>query len=157
MTQPTLRVLVADDHADFLNRLVSLLETEFPVVGVATNGQAALEGVKRHRPDVVVLDLEMPVLNGIETARKLKKLPFAPAIVICSANTDPEIVAAAREAGAMAYVFKRCMSQDLVDAVKSAASSQPFISSHCEDCICEMNDLAMCATQDSEAAIGVTR
>src|SRR5689334_5397544 len=109
----TVTIVVADDHPGFLSRLVSLLEAEFLVVAAADNGQVALERVRQYRPDVVVLDLEMPALDGIATTRELKKLSFAPAVVICSAERDPQIVEAARQAGAIAYVFKTCIEQDL--------------------------------------------
>lgn len=112
-----------------LQKLVSLLEREFLVVAAATNGQSVLECVKRHRPDVVVLDLEMPVLNGIETANGLRDMPSPPAVVICSGETDLDIVESARQSGAIAYVYKMNVAQDLVKAVKFAAQGQPFVSS----------------------------
>jgi DNA-binding NarL/FixJ family response regulator len=71
----------------------------------------------------------MPFLNGIEIARELRKLTQAPAIVICSVENDEEIIEAARQAGALGYVFKMRMAQDLVVAVKSAARGVPFVSS----------------------------
>ena len=135
-----LRVVVADDHPGMLNRLISILESEFLVVVAAENGQLALERVKEYRPDVVILDLEMPVLDGVATTRELKKLPFAPAVVICSVQNDPAIVEAAHQAGAMGYVFKTCINQDLIEAVKSAARGEYFVSSHCERSIRETED-----------------
>jgi DNA-binding NarL/FixJ family response regulator len=123
-----LRVVVADDNSDVRRRFVSLLEKEFDVVATAENGQSALECIRSYRPDVVVLDLQMPILNGIEVARELANLTPTPAIVICSVEDDPEFVQAAQEAGALGYVFKIRMAQDLIAAVKSVARGQSFVS-----------------------------
>jgi DNA-binding NarL/FixJ family response regulator len=139
-----LTVVVADDHPGFLKRLVSLLEAEFLVAAVAQNGQVALERVRQYRPDVVVLDLEMPTLDGIATTRELKKMSSPPAVVICSAQSDPQVVEGARQAGSLGYVFKACIYQDLVEAVKSAARGAPYLSSHCEQPVSEAEDALMC-------------
>ena len=89
---------------------------------------AALESIRCHRPDVVVLDLALPLLNGFEIIRELRTCAPSPAVVICSVETDPEIVEAAREAGALCYVFKCHVMRDLIAAVKLAAGGQGFIS-----------------------------
>ena len=121
-------MIVAEDNPGVLRQLVSLLEGEFEIVATAENGQMALECIQRCQPDVVVLDLEMPILNGIEVTRELKESTPCPAVVICSVETDQEIVDAAQEAGATCYVFKTRMSRDLVAAVKCAAGGEPFVS-----------------------------
>ena len=123
-----LRVVVADDNSAVLRRFVSLLENEFDVVATAQNGQSALESIRSHRPDVAVLDLEMPILNGIEVARELRNLTPTPAVVICSVEDDQEVVQAAQEAGALGYVFKMRMALDLIAAVKSVARGRSFVS-----------------------------
>ena len=123
-----LRIVVADDNANFLSELISVLETEFDVVATAKDGKSALESIHRYCPDVVVLDLEMPVLNGIEVARELSKHDPRPAVVICSVESDPDIIEAAREAGALGYVFKARNRKDLVAAVKSVVRGQSFVS-----------------------------
>ncbi len=102
-----LRLAVADDNGDVLSKLISVLETEFDVVVTATDGKSALEGIRRCSPDVVVLDLKMPGLNGIEVPRELSNHARRPAVVIYSVECDPDIIEAAREAGALGYVFKR--------------------------------------------------
>jgi DNA-binding NarL/FixJ family response regulator len=124
-----LRVLAADDHDAVLQHVVSLLEVEFHVVATAKNGQAAIDCVQQHRPHVAVLDLAMPILDGIETTKELRKMLLAPAVVICSISIDPAIVEAAQQTGVLGYVFKTHMSQDLVEAVKSAARGERFVSS----------------------------
>lgn len=123
-----LKIVVVDDYHVVLSQLVSLLETEFEVVATAENGLLALESIRRHTPDVVVADLTMPILNGVELTKELKKMPSYPAVVICSVENDPEIVEAARQAGALGYVFKVSMTRDLIKAVKLAAQGEPFVS-----------------------------
>jgi len=120
------RIIVADDNPPFLQDLVSLLADEFDVVATATDGKSALDLIRRYQPDLVVLDLGMPVLNGIEVTRELAK--HSPGVVICSVETDPDIVEAARQAGALAYVFKVRVEKDLTLAMKSALQGKPFVS-----------------------------
>lgn len=118
-----LRLIVADDSPHFLRKFVSVLQVEFDVVATAADGRTALDLVRRHKPDLVVLDLFMPGLNGIDVTRELaKKSPSLP-VVICSMETDPEIVEAARQAGAAEYVFKAQVDKDLILAVKSAVQN----------------------------------
>jgi len=124
-----LRVVAADDNPAILHKLVSLLVAEFDLVATAENGQLALECIRIHLPDVVVLDLEMPFLNGLEITRELKKLDPSPAVVICSVESDSAIIEAAQQAGALGYVFKMHMGRDLVKAVESAAHGESFVSS----------------------------
>jgi len=123
------KVVVADDNPAVLRQFVSLLESEFDVVATADNGQLALECIQRYQPDIAVLDLEMPILNGIAVTRELMKLGQDPAVVICSVESDPEVIEAAQQAGALGYVFKRRMTKDLIIAVRSAARGEPFVSS----------------------------
>jgi len=118
---------VADDNPAFLRELTSLLAPEFDVVATAANGRSALDVIRRYKPDLVVLDLGMPLLNGIEVTRELAK--HSPPVVICSVETDPEVVEAAQRAGALAYVFKVRIEKDLILAVKSALQGKPFASS----------------------------
>lgn len=134
-----LRVVVADDMPSMLAHLVSLLETEFEVVAAAEDGKSALECIRRYAPDVAVLDLHMPGLNGIELTREARKVApkrdwsafsrlGVPAVVICSVEGDPEIIQEAQEAGALGYVLKTQMDRDLITAVKSAAHGKWFVS-----------------------------
>jgi two-component system nitrate/nitrite response regulator NarL len=123
-----LRIVVADDNTAFLAKLVSVLATEFEVVATSRDGKSALECVRLWQPNVVVLDLEMPGINGIEVAKELIKSPSSPAVVICSVENDPEVVEAARQAGALGYVFKARVAEDLIVAVRSVARGQSFVS-----------------------------
>jgi DNA-binding NarL/FixJ family response regulator len=123
-----LRIVVADDNPAFLAKLVSVLATEFEVVATSADGKSALECIRLCQPNVVVLDLEMPQLHGIEVARELNKSPSSPAVVICSVENDPEVVEAARRVGALGYVFKPRVAEDLIAAVKAVARGQSFVS-----------------------------
>ena len=128
-----IRIVVVDDKPAFLQRLTSLLADEFEVVATAADGKSALEVIRRCHPDLIVLDLGIPELNGIEVTREIMKSPGSkPLVVICSVEINPEIVQAAREAGAIAYVFKMRADKDLTLAVKSALLGKPFVSpDHC--------------------------
>jgi two-component system, NarL family, nitrate/nitrite response regulator NarL len=123
-----LRIIVADDNERTLLALVAVLSIEFEVIATAKDGQSALDHVRRLRPSVVVLDLNMPELNGIEVTRAIVREDLSAEVVICSVSRDPELIAAARMAGALGYVFKTSLNRDLPCAVKRAASGEPFIS-----------------------------
>ena len=123
-----LRIVIADDNPRVLRQFISLLALDFQIVGTAENGKSALECIRLQRPDVVILDLQMPVLNGIDVTLELKRFTPSPAVVICSVETDSEFVQAALQAGAVCYVFKIRMASDLVAAVNSAARRETFIS-----------------------------
>jgi DNA-binding NarL/FixJ family response regulator len=115
-----IRVLLADDHKAMLDRVAGLLATECNVVGTVADGQQAFDAVMELKPDVLVLDISMPVMNGIETARRLKEAGSETHIVFLSMYDDPDIVREALEAGAQGYVTKQCITSDLVAAIKKA-------------------------------------
>jgi len=122
------RVLIADDHPVVKKMVRSLLE-EYPhieVCGEAADGLQAVEEAQKLRPDVVVLNVTMPVLNGFEAARIIKgRLPET-AIVILSANADQGFVEEARKIGVHAYVAKSKAGEALVKAVEKAVSGEDF-------------------------------
>ena len=123
-----LKVIVVDDNVTFLQKLVSLLGAEFEVLAAFENSQSVLEFVRHYHPDVVVVDLQMTPVNGIELTKELRTLSANSSVVICSVENDRDIVEAARQAGALGYVFKRRMMRDLITAVKAAARGESFIS-----------------------------
>jgi DNA-binding NarL/FixJ family response regulator len=124
-----LRILIADDNRKAMLALVTALSLEFDVIATATNGRAALDEIQRLQPSVAVLDLNMPELNGIEVTREIVRQHLSCAVVICSVANAPELIEAALTAGALGYVFKRRLHQDLAIAVKHAAEGEPFSSS----------------------------
>jgi len=117
---------VADDNPAFLKKLVLLLTANFDVVATAADGNAALALIRRYVPDLAVLDLDMPGLNGMEVTLELAKSSNGPPVLICSIITDPDVVEAARQAGALAYILKTRIEQDLILAAKSVLQGKPF-------------------------------
>jgi DNA-binding NarL/FixJ family response regulator len=120
------RIIVADDNANVLLTLVSALSKDFDVVATATDGRSALTYIQQLQPCVAVLDLNMPEMSGIEVTREIMRLRLACMVVICSVESDLELISAAQLAGALGYVLKRRLHKDLVAAVKRAASGEGF-------------------------------
>jgi DNA-binding NarL/FixJ family response regulator len=121
-------VLLADDHGDFLAAVVRHLEPHFQVVGAVGNGQALVDEAVRLAPDVVVLDITMPVLNGIDAARKLKATGSRARIVFLTVHADPDYVRAALGVGALGYVLKSELASDLLPCLTDAVGGRPFVS-----------------------------
>ncbi len=115
-----IRVLLADDHEAMLDRVARLLATECNVVGTVTDGQQALDAARELKPDVLVLDISMPVMTGIETARRLKEAGSETRIVFLTVHDDPGFAREALEVGALGYVIKQRIASDLVAAIKKA-------------------------------------
>jgi DNA-binding NarL/FixJ family response regulator len=124
----TPRVVLADDQREILQSVVLTLGREFSVVGTAENGAGAVELARRLSPDVLVLDISMPVENGIEAACHLKELDSTARVVFLTVNTEPEFVEAALFAGAFGYVLKQSLASDLVPAIWAAVNGATFIS-----------------------------
>jgi two-component system, NarL family, response regulator NreC len=125
-----LRVLLADDHAIVRRGLRSLLETEpgLNVVAEAADGIEALRLADEHDPDVVILDVGMPKLNGIDVAARLQKLKRPPRVIILSMHADESYIIRALAAGARAYLLKDATDEDLLPAVRTVASGKPYFS-----------------------------
>ncbi len=126
-----IRVLVVDDHRLVRKGLISLLRTtsEIEIVGEADNGESALERARALQPDVVLLDLSMPVADGLSAIPALKKLKPAPGILVLTSFSEDERVFAAVRAGALGYVLKDCSPEELLDAIKNVSRGQPSLSS----------------------------
>jgi len=122
-------VLVADDHGLVLAQVVALLRPTFDVIGTADNGSDLVADAARLRPDVIVLDISMPILNGIEAAHKLREKGSAAKLVFLTAHTDPEFADACFTEGALGYVTKSRLRADLVAALNDALAGRRFISS----------------------------
>ena len=123
----TKRLLLADDHGLMLEGLSRLLSADFAVVGTATDGRMVVAQAERLRPDVLVLDVGMPELNGIEAARQVNKSMPECKIVFVTQQLDPAYVHAAFAAGARAYVAKQSASTELVQAIHRALSGQYYV------------------------------
>ena len=125
MTIP--RVLLADDHTLVLEGFRRIVEQRCEVVGAVEDGRALLEAAVRLRPDLILLDISMPLLNGIDAARQLKKtLPDAK-LVFVTMHADPAYVTEAFKAGASAYLLKRSAARELDQAIDSVLKGQYFV------------------------------
>jgi len=128
-----IRVLVADDHQQMLEYVCGLLSADCcEVVDAVTNGQAALDRALKLRPDVVVLDISMPVMNGIQAAKRLREANPDARIVFLTVDKDPDTCHAALQTGALGYVLKPRLGTDLIPAINLAHSGQRFVSQGCE-------------------------
>ena len=121
-----IRVLLADDHEAMLDRVTTLLAAECDVVGTATDGRRALEAAEELKPDILVLDISMPVMNGIETAHRLKEAGAKARIIFLTVHDDPDFAREALEAGALGYVIKPRIASDLVEAIKEVHAGRSF-------------------------------
>lgn len=124
------RILVAEDHELMRERVVRLLRRDFEVVEAVTNGEALLEAAARLKPDVCILDISMPVLNGIETATHLRKSSSLAKIIFLTIHSDSDSVGAAFKSGAEGYVFKTRMAADLIIAVREVLAGRTFLSAY---------------------------
>jgi len=123
-----IRVLVADDHEAFLAATARLLEAEYDVVKTVGDGQALIDEAARLGPEVLVLDISMPVLNGIEAARQLKAAGSRAKVVFLTVHEHPDYVRAALAAGAQGYVVKCRLASDLLLALREALAGRCFVS-----------------------------
>ena len=122
------RILIADDHNLVAELCKRLLKTEFDVVGVISNGRALVCAAGELRPDVVVLDIAMPILNGLDAGRQLKQLLPAVKLVYLTMNPDVEVAAEAFRRGASGYLLKTCAAADIVLAVRDVLRGKSYIS-----------------------------
>jgi DNA-binding NarL/FixJ family response regulator len=122
------RVLLADDHPLLLKAVVNLLEPTFEVVGRVGDGKSLFESAMKLQADVIVSDISMPILNGIEAANKLKVSGCRSKIVFLTVHSDPEFVRVCLATGALGYVVKSEMETDLVPAIQEALAGRIFIS-----------------------------
>ena len=123
-----IRVFLADDHEAMRARVAKFLATECDIVGTATDGRETIEGATKLKPDVLVLDITMHDLSGIEVSRRLKADGVGSSIVFLTVHEDPEFAKEALEIGALGYVIKPRMASDLMVAVKEAHAGRSFVS-----------------------------
>jgi two-component system response regulator NreC len=126
-----LRILVADDHEVMRTGVRALIEQEpeWQVCGTATNGQEAVDAARKLKPDVVILDMTMPELDGLEALREIKRALPNTEVVIFSAHHSEEVIGQLFEAGAKSYIQKSDAGRYLVAAIKSIAEHKPFFTS----------------------------
>src|SRR6267142_366171 len=121
-------VLIADDHPSLLSGLVSLLEETFEVVGAVVNGHLLVEAAARLRPDVVVTDISMPGLNGLEALEQLKAARSDIKVVVLTMYADAALAAEAIRAGASAFVVKVSAAEELATAINEVLQGRVYLS-----------------------------
>jgi DNA-binding NarL/FixJ family response regulator len=122
------RVLLADDHAEFLKAEIALLQTHFELVGTASDGISLVSEAERLNPDVVVVDVTMPVMNGIDAVHKLKASGSKVKVVFLTINNGEEFVNACLAEGARGFVWKSRMKAHLIPAIYAVLEDRPYIS-----------------------------
>jgi len=125
MSRP--RVLLADDHKIITEGLKGLLEPEFELVGTVEDGRALLAAAKKLRPDVIVADISMPLLNGIDSVRQIKKAHQEIKVVFLTMHPDVTYAVSAFEAGASGYVLKHSAPTELVTAIRCALNGKNYV------------------------------
>lgn len=121
------RVLLADDHLMLIDALKSVLEPRCEVVGSVTDGRSLLEAADKLRPDVIVVDIAMPQLNGLDAARKLRQKLPAVKLIVMTMNEDPYLVGEAFRAGASAFLLKQAAGLELIDAIEQVLKGGRYV------------------------------
>jgi DNA-binding NarL/FixJ family response regulator len=126
--KPSARLLIADDHQLVAEACKSLLEPEFQVVGIVTDGRALIKSAQSLKPDVILLDIAMPHLNGLDASEQIRqKLPSAK-LVFLTMNPAADIAAEAFRRGASAYVLKHSAAEELVTAIRKVVRGESYLS-----------------------------
>jgi len=121
------RVLLADDHRLLREAFVKLLESDCDVLGAVTDGRALLEAAAKLRPDVVVVDIAMPLLNGLDAARQLKRSMPSIKIIFLTVSEDPDLAAEAFRAGASAFLLKNSAASELLQAITDVMQGRSYV------------------------------
>jgi DNA-binding NarL/FixJ family response regulator len=122
------RLLLADDHTLMLDGIRLMLQPEFELVGCVGNGQELLSAAKKLKPDVILLDISMPVLNGIDSAKQLRKIAPSTKLIFVTMYADADYIAEAFRAGAAGYVLKRSAASELLTAIREVLKGNHFVS-----------------------------
>jgi len=121
------RVIIADDHVLLAEAFEKLLSPECDVVAKITDGRALVEAARRVRPDLVLLDIAMPLLNGLDAARQIHAIDPTIRLIFVTMNDDPDLAAEAFRAGATAYLLKRSPASELLTAIRQAMKSRKYV------------------------------
>jgi DNA-binding NarL/FixJ family response regulator len=122
------RILIADDHKLMAELCQKILESEFDVVGTVVNGRELLRTAVKVEPDVVLLDIGMPVLNGLDAGKQLRNLLPTVKLIYVTMVTDPEVALEALHRGASGFLLKTCAADELVSAVRAALRGNLYLS-----------------------------
>ena len=121
------RVLIADDHSILLAGLKKLVEDTYEVVGTVEDGRALIEAAERLKPDLIVMDISMPLLNGLDAARQLKKLQPDSKLLFLTMHSSPAYAAEAFKAGASGYLLKQSAASELTQAIEAVLRGQAYL------------------------------
>jgi DNA-binding NarL/FixJ family response regulator len=121
------KILLADDHKIVLEGLKRVLESDYDLVGTVEDGRSLVSQAEKLRPDVIIVDISMPLLNGIEAIRQIKKIDPAVKVVFLTMHPDVTYAIRAFEAGASAYVLKHSASSELLTAVREALQGRTYV------------------------------
>lgn len=121
-------MLVADDQRRMLDLVAALLRESFDVIGLVSDGQAAVDATLTLEPDLIVLDISMPGMSGIEVARELRKYGNTAKIVFLTIHEDAQILANCLAAGGLGYIVKELLASDLIPGMKEALAGHVFVS-----------------------------
>jgi DNA-binding NarL/FixJ family response regulator len=126
--KPAARILIADDHRLLAEACKSLLEPEFQVVGIVTDGRSLLKAAAAMKPDVIILDIAMPHLNGLDAGDQINHDMPRTALIYLTMSTEPNVAAEAFRRGASGYVLKQSASDELLIAVRKAVQGESYLS-----------------------------
>jgi DNA-binding NarL/FixJ family response regulator len=126
--KPVARILIADDHRLLAEACKSLLEPEFQVVGIVTDGRSLLKAAAAMKPDVIILDIAMPHLNGLDAGDQINRDMPRTALIYLTMSTEPNVAAEAFRRGASGYVLKQSASDELLIAVRKAVQGASYLS-----------------------------
>ena len=139
------RVLIADDHTLVADLCWNLLEKEFDVIGTVGNGRAMVQAASQLKPDVIIVDIGMPILNGLDAGQQIKKALPAVKLIFLTMNCSVELAAEAFRRGASGYLLKTCAAAEIVTAMRKVLSGESYICrSFCRD---EVNHLRRTETK----------
>jgi DNA-binding NarL/FixJ family response regulator len=126
------RILLADDHPVVREVVRDALEPTFEIVGTADNGRSLTEAAFRLKPDVIITDISMPILNGIEAVKQIRESGSRAKIIFLTVHSDPEFVRVCVSAGAVGYVVKQELETNLLFAVREALAGRTYLSPNAE-------------------------
>ncbi len=121
------RVLLADDHTLVAEAFAKMLEPQFEVVGIVTNGRALLEDAPKLCPDIVVLDLGMPLLNGLDAGERLKESIPEAKVIVLTVNEDPEVAREALHRWASGFLLKKSAGSELIKAIRDVLKGKSYV------------------------------
>ncbi len=155
MTKPT--ILLADDHILVLEGLSRLLEEEYEIVGTSPDGKALIADALRLQPDLILLDISMPQMTGIEAARQLREMLPSSKIVIVTQQNGQGYIQEAFRAGAMGYLLKTMIRKELVDAISTVNSGRKYIPSEIATMVAERLDTEELSPREVDVLRGIAQ